>query len=110
MKKREQVAETDTASGASGTKVLIASYVKDNTSQGKGWIFDSSCTVHLCFQKELFNSLVAKEKETVKMMDGSACEVTGTCNAPILRYGDVTAMYIRMSKIPLHIYAKHQYR
>jgi len=26
------------------------------------------------------------------------------------RYGDVTAMYICRSKVPSHIYAKHQYR
>ena len=26
------------------------------------------------------------------------------------RYGDVTVTYIRRSKIPSHIYAKHQYR
>ena len=35
---------------------------EDNTSQGKGWIFDSGSTVHVCSQKELFNSLVARKK------------------------------------------------
>ena len=61
------------------TEILMASYVEDNTSQGKDWIFDSSSTVHACSQKELFNdSLVAKEEEIVKMVDGSACEVIGT--------------------------------
>jgi len=30
------------------------------------------------FQKELFNSLVAKEKWIVKMVDGSACKIIGT--------------------------------
>jgi len=57
--------------------VLMASYV-DNTSQSKDWIFDLGSTVHVCSQKELFNSLVTKEEGTVKMVDGSACEVIGT--------------------------------
>jgi len=34
--------------------------------------------VHVCSQKELFNSLVAKEEWTVKMVDGSVCEVINT--------------------------------
>ena len=56
----------------------MASY-KDNISQGKVWIFDSGSTVHVCFQKELFdNSLVAKEEGIVKMVDDSACEVIST--------------------------------
>ena len=55
----------------------MASY-EDNTSQGKSWIFDSDSTVHVCPQKELFNSLVAKKEETVKMVDGSVCKVIGT--------------------------------
>ena len=38
------------------TEVLMT-YVKDITSQGKSWIFDSASTVHVCFEKELFNSL-----------------------------------------------------
>ena len=53
----------------------MASY-EDNTSQDKGWIFDSDSTVHVCFQKELFNnSLDAKEEGNIKMVDGSACKV-----------------------------------
>jgi len=32
------------------------------------------------------------------------------CNAPIPRFGYITAMYICRSKIPSHIYAKYQYR
>jgi len=61
------------------TEVLVASYIKDNTSQGKNWIFDSGSTVHVYSQKELLNnSLVAKEEGIVKMVDGSACEVIGT--------------------------------
>ena len=59
----------------------MASY-EDNTSQGKNWIFDSGRTIHVCSQKELFNSLVAKEEGTVKMVIESVCEVisTGTVN------------------------------
>ena len=34
--------------------------------------------VHICSQKELFNSLVVKEEGIVKMIDGSACEVIDT--------------------------------
>ena len=34
--------------------------------------------VHVCSQKELFNLLVAKKEGTVKMVDGSACEVIST--------------------------------
>jgi len=50
----------------------MASYVEDNTSQGKGWIFDSSSTVYGCSQKKLFNNfLVAKEERIIKMVDGS---------------------------------------
>ena len=51
---------------------------EDNTSQGKGWIFDSGSMVHVCSHKELFNSLIAKEEGIVKMVDGSACEVINT--------------------------------
>jgi len=60
----------------------MASYIEDNTFQSKGWIFDSGSTVNVCSYKEMFNSSVAKEEETVKMADGSACEVisTGTVN------------------------------
>ena len=56
----------------------MSSYVEDNTSQGKSWIFDSGSTVHVCSQKELFNSLIVKEEETVKMVNGSACKVIDT--------------------------------
>jgi len=57
-------------------------YVEDNTSQCKGWIFDSASTVHVCSHKEMFNSLVVKKEGAVKIVDGSACEVTitGTVN------------------------------
>ena len=64
-------------SGLEEIDVLMASY-ENNTSQGKGWIFDLGSTVRVCSQKEILNSLVAKEKGTVKMVDGSTCEVTGT--------------------------------
>ena len=57
-------------SGLEETEILMASN-EDNTSQDKGWIFDSGSTVHVCSQNELFNSLVAKEEGIVKMVDGS---------------------------------------
>ena len=82
LKKKGQVAEADVASNIEDTERLMA-YYEDNTSQGKGWIFDSGSTVHVCYQKELFNnSLVANEEGIAKMVDGSACEVidTGTIN------------------------------
>ena len=53
----------------------MTSYVEDNISQSKSWIFDSDGAVYVCFQKELFNSLVAKKERSDKMMDDSACEV-----------------------------------
>ena len=52
--------------------------LKINTSQGKRWIFDSDNMVHVCSQKELFNSLVAKEEGIVKIVDSLACKVIGT--------------------------------
>jgi len=60
------------------TEVLMTSYVEDNTSQGKNWIFDSSSVVHVHSHKEMFNSFIVKKKRTVKMMDGSACVIMGT--------------------------------
>jgi len=48
------------------------------TSQSNGWIFDLGNTVHACSQKELFNSLVAKEERVVIMVDGPAWEVIDT--------------------------------
>ena len=64
--------EADVASSIEDTIILMASY-KNNTSQGKHWIFDSDS------KKELFNNfLVTKEEEIVKMVDGLACEVIGT--------------------------------
>ena len=61
FKKKGQVAEADIVlSGVEDTEVLMASYIKNNTSQNKDWIFNSGSTVHVCSQKELFNSLVAK--------------------------------------------------
>jgi len=55
------------------TKVLMTSYVEYYTSQSKGWIFDFGSMVHVYFHKEMFNSLVAKEEGSVKMVDSSAC-------------------------------------
>ena len=69
--------EADVTSSVEDTEILMTSY-EDNTSQSKGWIFDSDSTVHVCSQKEMFNSLVAKEEGTFKMVDGSACEIIGT--------------------------------
>jgi len=34
--------------------------------------------IHVCSQKEMLNSLIAKEERTIKMVDGSACKVIGT--------------------------------
>jgi len=70
-------------SGLENIEVLMASN-EDNTSQGKGWIFDSGSMVHVCSQKELFNSLVVKEEGIVKMVDDSACEVIGTGTVKVL--------------------------
>ena len=79
-------------SGLEKAEVLMASN-KDNTSQGKGWIFDSGSTVHVCSQKELFNSLVVKEEGIVKMVDGSTCEVIGTGTVKVTeRDGAVRAL------------------
>jgi len=83
LKKKGQAAEADVASGVDDTKVLMTSYVEDNTSRGKVWIFDLGSTFHVCSQKELFNFLVAKEEGTVKMVDGSACEVIDTVTVKI---------------------------
>jgi len=55
-------------SSVKDTKVLIASY-EDNTSQGNGCIFDSDSMVHICSEKELFNFLIVKEEEIIKMVD-----------------------------------------
>jgi len=63
----------------------MTSYVEDNTSQSKNWIFDSGSTVHVCFQKELFNSLISKEEGTNKMVDDSACEVIGTVTVKVTK-------------------------
>jgi len=64
------------------TKVLMTFYIGDNTSQGKSGIFNSGSTVHIYSHKEMYNSLVAKEEGTIKMVDDLTCEVisTGTVN------------------------------
>ena len=51
LKKKGQAAEADVASGVEDTEVLMTSYIENNTSQDKGWIFNSGSTVHVCFQK-----------------------------------------------------------
>ena len=55
----------------------MASYVENNTSQGKSYIFDFGSTVHVYSHEEMFNSLIGKEEGNVKIVD-SACEVIGT--------------------------------
>ena len=78
MKKKGQAWKVSVAlNSLEETEVLMASN-KDNNFQGKGWLFDSGSTVHIYSQKELFNSLVAKEEGIVKMVNGSACKVIGT--------------------------------
>jgi len=59
-------------------EVLMTSYVEDNTSQSKCWIFDSDSTIHVCSHKDMFNSLVAKEEGTVKIVDDLSCKVIDT--------------------------------
>jgi len=59
LKRKGQAVEADVISNI---KVLIASYVEHNTSQGKSWIFDSNSTVHVCSYKKMFNSLVQRRK------------------------------------------------
>jgi len=96
LKKKRQAAKAGvTLSSVKDTEVLMASYV-DFTSQDKSWIFDSNSTVHACFQKELFNSLVAKEEIVVKMVDGSTCEGIGTGTVKVTeRDGTVCALWRR---------------
>ena len=40
--------------------------------------------VHVCSQKELFNSLVTKEERIVKMVDGPVCEVIDIRTAKVI--------------------------
>jgi len=78
--------------GVLNSYVLMTS-INNNTSTDKGWILDYDSTVHVCSQKEMFNSFVAKEEGTVKIADGSACKVIdiGTVNVTS-RDGIVRAM------------------
>ena len=95
MKKNGQAAEVGIAlSGLEETEVLMASY-EDNTSQGKGWIFDLGSTVHVSSQKELFNFLVVKKEGIVKMVDGSTYEIIGTGTVKVTeRDGTVCALEV----------------
>ena len=61
VEEEREDAEADIASDIEDTEVLITFY-EDNTSQGKRWIFDSGSTVHVCSQKELFNSLTVNKE------------------------------------------------
>ena len=75
------------------TKVLMASYVEDNTSQGKCRIFDSDSVIHVYSHKYVFNSLVAKEEGIMKLVDGSACKVIGSGTVNVTcRDGTVCAL------------------
>jgi len=67
------------------TKVLMSFYVEGNTSQGKNWIFDFGSTIHVCSQKEMFNSLVSKEEEIVKMVNHSAYKIIGTGTVKLIK-------------------------
>jgi len=51
LKKKGQTAEADVVMSNVNTKVLMTSYGEDNTSQDKGWIFDSGSTVYTCSRK-----------------------------------------------------------
>ena len=59
------------------TEELVAT-LKITLLMVKGQIFDSGITVHVYSYKEMFNSLVAKEKRNVKMVDDLTCEVINT--------------------------------
>jgi len=48
LEKKRQASEADLASSVD-TEVLMTSYIKDNTSHGKSWIFDSDSMVHVYF-------------------------------------------------------------
>jgi len=63
----------DVAEGISNTYVLMA--FTNNTSTDKNWILDSGSAVHVCSQKEMFNSLIV-EKGSVKMVYGLASEAS----------------------------------
>jgi len=78
LKKKGQAVEANIAMSSVDTEVFMTSYIGDNTSQGKYWISDNGSMVHACSHKDIFNFLDAKEKGTVKMVDGSACNVIGT--------------------------------
>jgi len=73
VEEKGQTCMAHIADGVSDTYVLT--FTIDNTSTNKSWILDSGSVVHACSQK-MFNSLVAKEEGTVKMVDGSAWKVS----------------------------------
>jgi len=77
--------EADVAMSGVDTEVLMVFYVEENISHGKGWIFDSDSAVHVCSHKKMFNSLVVKEEGTIKMVDGSACEVISTRTVNVIK-------------------------
>jgi len=83
LKKKRKAAETDIVISDVDTEVLTDSI--DNTSSNKSWILDSDSIIHVCFHKDMFNSLIAKEERAVKMVDGSACKIIGTGTVNVTR-------------------------
>jgi len=90
----------------------------DKTSTDKCWILDSGSAVHICSQKDMFNSLVAKKEETFEIVDGSACKIIGTGTITVTRRnGTVRALeavrYVpeaRYNLISISILDKEGYR
>ena len=57
MKKKGQAADADvTMNGVEIIKVLMASYVEDNTSQDKNWIIDSG-SPFMCVPRRSYSTL-----------------------------------------------------
>jgi len=46
LKKKGRPVKADVAMSGIDTEILMASYVENNTSQGKCWIFDFGSTIH----------------------------------------------------------------
>ena len=68
--------EADVAGCVLDTYVLTTSI--DNTSTDKSGILDANSAVHVCSQKKMFNSLVAKEEGTINIVDSLACKAIDT--------------------------------
>ena len=48
LKKNKQAVKADILMSCVDTEVLMASYIENNTYQGKGWILDYDSTIHVC--------------------------------------------------------------